>query len=161
MTVNSSGEPVIASYWQTEQDLAPQYRVVWQDGGEWKVRQVGNRSQSFALIGGGTKRIPASRLQILAGDHDELYLVFRDIERGGGISVAVSQDSRYESWSMENIYPLSMGMWEPSFDPIVWQRNHKLHLFGQKVGQGDGETLQAMKPQEVFILEWTPPLYQN
>ncbi len=161
MTINSDGEPVIASYWKADEDESPQYRIIWKQNDTWKSRQVTDRSQSFSLTGGGTKRIPISRPQILAGDHEDLYLVFRDFARGGGITVATSADKYYKNWSFTNIYDTSIGLWEPTFDPVMWKSERELHLFGQKVGQGDGETLEKMEPQEVFILEWIPPLYKK
>ena len=156
MTVNSKGEPVIASYWKPAGAAAPQFHIVWQDGGLWNTRQVSRRSLDFSLSGGGTKRIPISRPKILAGTENELYLVYRDFERGGGISVAVSQDRDYRSWAVRDIYTSDMGLWEPTYDPIVWRQKNELHLFGQRVGQGDGETLEEIDPQTVFILEWAP-----
>lgn len=50
-----------------------------------------------------------------------------------------------------------MGLWEPSYDPVAWQRNGELHLFYQVVGQGDGETLEAVAPQVVGALEVPHP----
>ncbi|MDR8392878.1 BNR repeat-containing protein [Aliifodinibius sp. S!AR15-10] len=161
MTVNRSGEPVIASYWSVENESTPQYRIVWKDGNQWKSRQVSNRQDSFSLSGGGTKRIPISRPQVLAGTNNELHVVFRDFEQGSGITVATSHDEQYQDWILDNIYEPSVGMWEPSYDPVMWQQNQELHLFGQKVGQGDGETLEELVPQEVFILEWVPSLSRN
>ena len=161
MTVNDRGEPVIASYWRPSGDEAPQFHIVWRDSVQWKVRQVGQRSLDFSLSGGGTKRIPISRPAVLAGAHNEVYLVYRDFEHGGGITVAVSQDDGYDDWKMHEIYTPEIGLWEPTYDPVIWQMEHELHLFGQKVGQGDGETLEDVEPQEVFILKWIPPFYRQ
>jgi hypothetical protein len=38
----------------------------------------------------------------------------------------------------------------------LWQRDGVLHLFKQRVGQGEGETLEDVPPQMVSVLEWTP-----
>ena len=45
-------------------------------------------------------------------------------------------------------------MWEPTFDQNLWNRRRELHLFVQKVGQGDGERLEDVAPQMISILEW-------
>lgn len=161
MTITDSGEPVIATYWKPKGASAPQFHIVWQDKDQWKIRQAGKRSQSFSLSGSGTKRIPVSRPQILSGSNNDLYLVFRDFERGGGISVAISSDPNHKQWTVQDIYAAPVGMWEPSFDPVIWVRKRELHLFAQKVGQGDGETMENIEAQEVFILKWTPPLYRD
>jgi len=38
----------------------------------------------------------------------EVVMIFRDSERGDRVSFAMSTES--------------VGMWEPSYDPVVWQR---------------------------------------
>lgn len=159
MTVDSEGRPVIATYWKPQNDDSPQYHIVWKEAGDWRVSQVTNRKSSFSLSGGGTKRIPISRPQIVGGDTQDLYVIYRDFERGGGISVAQSADSNYQIWDISDIHTGSVGMWEPTFDPQAWKKHRELHLFVQKVGQGDGETLEDIPPQTVNILKWIPELY--
>jgi len=156
MTVDAAGRPLIATYWRPAGSEVPQYQLVWYDGAEWHARQVGQRTMPFRLSGGGTKRIPMSRPQVLAGRDGAVYLVFRDFERGGGISVAVSTDPDRAVWEVRDLYTPSVGLWEPSYDPVVWQRYGQLHLFSQRVGQGDGETLEDVPPQPISILEWHP-----
>lgn len=156
MTINSAGEPVIATYWKLGGNSSPQYHIVWQDGNEWRSRQITQRNSPFSLSGGGTKRIPISRPQIVAGHNQRLYVIYRDFERGGGISVATSTDPDYREWNIADIYSDSVEMWEPTYDPQAWNEYGKLHLFVQKVGQGDGETLEELEPQPVSILEWKP-----
>ena len=55
-----------------------------------------------------------------------------------------------------NIYHDSVEMWEPTYDPHAWKEYGELHLFVQKVGQGDGETLEELDPQPISVLEWVP-----
>jgi hypothetical protein len=47
-------------------------------------------------------------------------------------------------------------MWEPSYDTEMWKRSKILHIYAQKVGQGDGEKLESIPPQMISILEWKP-----
>ena len=138
MTINSEGEPVIATYWLPDNSAAPQYNIIWQNSGEWTVRQISNRNLSFSLSGGGTKRIPISRPQIITGENQQLHVIYRDFEQGGGISVATSTHPDYREWDVMNIYHDSVEMWEPTYDPHAWKEYGELHLFVQKVGQGDG-----------------------
>jgi hypothetical protein len=49
-----------------------------------------------------------------------------------------------------------VGSWEPSYDTERWKKDRVLHLFVQRTGQGDGETLEELAPQPVYILEWKP-----
>jgi hypothetical protein len=48
------------------------------------------------------------------------------------------------------------GVWEPTCDDVLWQRERRLHPFHQVIGDGDGETLENFPPQTVSILEWKP-----
>lgn len=161
MTVDSEGSPVIATYWRPEDTDSPQYHIITKKSNEWIARQVTNRENSFSLSGGGTKRIPISRPQIIAGDSRDLYMIFRDFERGGGISIARSTNSSYENWQISDIHTTSVGMWEPTYDRQAWENRRELYLFVQNVGQGDGETLEDIPPQKIFLLKWIPELYIN
>ncbi|MBW3637107.1 MAG: BNR repeat-containing protein [Armatimonadetes bacterium] len=156
MTVDANDRPVIATYWRDQNSEVPQYRVVWHDGQRWQSSVAGNRTLGFRLSGGGTKRIPISRPQVVAGAGNRIYVIFRDEERNSGISVAVSQDVARKEWRVVDLLKESVGSWEPSYDPEMWKRAGTLHLFVQRVGQGDAETLEDLPPQEVSILEWSP-----
>jgi hypothetical protein len=119
------------------------------------MSQVSERTRPFRLGGGGTKRIPLSRPLVVAAN-GRVHVVYRDEERGRGVVVATSSDSMRARWRIETIHADDVGMWEPTHDPVLWQRDRRLHLFVQRVGQGDGETLEAVPPQPVSILEWKP-----
>ena len=156
MTVDRLGRPVIATYWREEGAAVPQLRVVWHDGAVWRSSQVGERRLAFRLSGGGTKRIPLSRPQVLATRRGEVLVVYRDAERGGGITLARSGDAARERWTATDLMSASVGQWEPTYDIDRWRASNTLSLFVQRVGQGDGETLEQMAPQPVRVLEWTP-----
>lgn len=155
MTVDSKGHPLIATYWRDADSDVPQLRLVSHDGGRWRVSQVGSRTTPFRLAGGGTKRIPLSRPQVLAGRAGVL-VVYRDAERGGGITVARSRDASHAYWTVGELLGSSLGQWEPTYDLARWRRNGTLSLFVQRVGQGDGESLEDVAPQLVRVLDWTP-----
>ena len=156
MTVNVAGRPMIATYWRAAGSEVPQFQLVWHDGARWHASQVGARTTPFRLSGGGTKRIPISRPQVLAGRGGAVYVVFRDAERGGGITVARSTDAAHARWSLSTLLATSVGQWEPTYDPELWRASERLALQVQRVGQGDGESLENVAPQMVSILEWTP-----
>jgi hypothetical protein len=161
MTADARGRPYIATYWRPEGNTVPQYMVVYHDGSSWRKTQVTMRTTAFTLSGGGTKRIPISRPQILAetaGGKMKAYVIFRDQERGNRVSVAVSDDLARGRWQIHDLTRDSVEMWEPSYDTELWARSRVLHLFVQKVGQGDSETMENMPPQPVSILEWKPKL---
>jgi len=156
MTVDSRGHPVIATYWRPEGADVPQYHLVRFDGSSWRTTQVGARRTPFTLSGGGSKRIMISRPKVLIDSRGRTYIIFRDAERGNRVSVVVSGGHGYDEWVVRDLYAGDVGFWEPAYDTALWNRENILHLFVQRVGQGDAETLEDVPPQPVYVLEWKP-----
>jgi hypothetical protein len=156
MTTDANDHPLIVTYWRDQNSEVPQFRLVWFDGTKWQSSQVAERTLAFRLSGGGTKRIPISRPLVLAGKNNAVYVIFRDEERKYAVSAAISDDAAHAKWRVVDLETDAVGAWEPTYDPTVWKRDGVLHLFLQRVGQGDAETLENVPPQEVSILEWTP-----
>ena len=156
MTVDAEAHPYIATYWRAVGTDVPQYQLVWHDGTKWRQSQVSQRTQAFRLSGGGTKKIPISRPQIVAGKDGAVHVIFRDEELGNGISVASSTDRAHADWTIVDLLQQRVGAWEPTFDSNLWAQKGELNLFVQRVGQGDAETLENVPPQDVSVLEWTP-----
>ncbi len=152
MTTNKKGEVYIASYWREKDSETPQYHVVYWNKKEWNSVNLNFRSTPFTLKGGGTKRIPISRPQIVARNN-EVYLFFRDEERGAKVSVAKCRDISKNRWNIYDLTDFSVGSWEPSYDTEVWRKDGKLHLFVQTTEQIDGEGKADIPPQEVMVLE--------
>lgn len=159
MFADSQGRPYIATYWRLIGTKVPQYHLIFHNGEQWQQLQISNRSTPFSLSGKGEKRVPISRCQIFAdsnGPTDKVYILFRDIERKDRVSVAICDDLREKSWRYEDLTDYEVGMWEPSYDTELWKNTKTLHVFLQKVGQGDGGALEDVSPQEISILEWKP-----
>lgn len=159
MYADAEGRPYIATYWRPEGTTVPQYHVVYHDGRQWQSRQVSDRQTPFSLSGGGTKKIPISRPQVVVnskGGKKAVYVVFRDIERNDYVSLAQCTDLNKNTWKMADLNAASLGNWEPSYDTELWKKAKILHLFVQRAGQGDGEKLENIAPQPVYILEWKP-----
>jgi hypothetical protein len=154
--VDRNGHPLIATYWRDAGSDVPQLRLVWHDGQRWRASRVGERALPFRLSGGGTKRIPLSRPQVLASRSGDVIVVYRDQERGGGITIARSTDPSRERWTLRELWPSPVGQWEPTYDIDRWRREGRLSLFVQRVGQGDGESLEDVPAQPVSVLDWTP-----
>lgn len=154
MCADSYGRPYIASYWTPKDSSIPQYHVVYHDGVAWQVKQVTQRNTAFSLKGGGTKRIPMSRPQILVDPDNIVYLVFRDQERDNCVSLAKCEHLATAEWAFRNLTSFAVDMWEPTYDTELWKSRGILHLFVQRVGQGDAETMEDLPPQMVSILEW-------
>lgn len=156
MATDSRGRPHIATYWRAPGENAPHYHIVWQDGEPWHVSRVGKRSLDFTLGGAGTRRLPIARPALAIDDRDRLFVLFRDTQRSDRVSVAISDDDARRHWRIKDLTSTSVGQWEPSFDHPLWQRTGRMHIFVQRCGQGDGETLEHVPPQVVSILEWQP-----
>ncbi|MDP8244754.1 MAG: BNR repeat-containing protein [Candidatus Hinthialibacter antarcticus] len=157
MSANDKSNPYIATYWRPQGSDVPQYHLVFHDGKDWNIRQITNRETPFSIKGGGTRRISISRCQIVVDSQENMdvaYMLFRDVERDNRLSVAISENAQLSGWRFEDLTDFSLGMWEPSYDTEMWKREKKLHVFIQKVGQGDGESIEDIPPQTVSILEW-------
>lgn len=160
MCADGKGRPYIATYFRPKGAKVPQYHLIYHDGSKWHKHQISNRKTPFSLSGGGTKRIPISRPRIVAdssGMTDKAYMIFRDNdEREGRVSVAICEDLSTLEWQFKDLTDFSVGQWEPSYDTEIWDRSKILHIYVQKVGQGDGEGTQDIPPTQVSILEWNP-----
>lgn len=152
MTTDRKGNPYIATYWRAQESNVPQYHVIYQDGEKWHDLNLNFRETPFSLKGGGTKRIPISRPQIVV-DKEKIYLIFRDEERNEKVSVATCEDIKKNEWIIKDFTNFSVGSWEPSYDTELWQRKGRLHLFVQKVIQADGEGKAEVSPEMVQVLE--------
>lgn len=159
MCTDSQGRPCIATYWRPAGSDIPQYHLIYHGGHSWQTQQVTQRITPFDISGTGSRRIPFSRPQILVdtrGKTDKAYMIFRDVERGDKVSVAVCDDLQAQVWRVEDLTDTSVTMWEPSYDTELWQRDYNLHLFVQNTEQGDGEKEVDFPSQDVMILEWKP-----
>lgn len=156
MYADSRGRPYIVTYWADDNKI-PQYQIVYHDGRSWQRQQIGQRTEPFSLSGGGTKRIPISRPQVVVerkGRRAHVIVVFRDAERGSRVSIAATSNLfRRGHWQIEDLTDFPVGAWEPTYDTELWRQEGRLQLFVQRTGQGDGERLEEVVAQEVVVLE--------
>jgi hypothetical protein len=66
MTADAAGRAVHRDILPPEGTEVPQYQLIYRDGTGWHIQQVGELKTPFRLGGGGTKRNPISRPQILS-----------------------------------------------------------------------------------------------
>lgn len=156
MAADEEGNPYIVTYWA--EDSIPQYHVIYHDHNGWKKTSPGNRKTSFHLGGGGTKRIPISRPQLLINSEEgpiKIYIIFRDGERGNKVSMAYCSDLSEKGWNIKDLTASGVGQWEPTHDISLWKNFKQLHLFVQKVEQKDGEGVAdgLTTPIQIFQLE--------
>ena len=159
MFADEKGMPYIATYWREANSTVPQYHLVYADGKQWQVQDLGFRKTPFSLSGGGTKRIPIARPQIMVwrkGRNVAAVMVFRDAERSDKVSVALKNDITKGNWQLTDLTAQPVGSWEPSYDTEWWKQKKILQLFVQRVEQVDGEGKANIPPQPVQVLECKP-----
>ncbi|MDF2192301.1 BNR repeat-containing protein [Paraflavitalea sp. CAU 1676] len=159
MYADEQGHPYIATYWREEGSDIPQYHVVYNDEAGWHDRNLAFRTTPFSLKGGGTKRIPISRPQIMVwkqGRMTAAALVFRDAERQDRVSIATIEDLASGAWKLQDLTTEPVGSWEPTYDTEWWKQKKVLQLFVQRVEQVDGEGKANLPPQTISVLEWKP-----
>ncbi|WP_316830108.1 BNR repeat-containing protein [Pedobacter aquatilis] len=159
MYADAKGRVFIAGYWRDLPNDIPQYHIVFNDGKSWKVNALSFRKTPFSLSGGGTKKIPVSRPQIIVWPVNKSYaagILFRDAERGSKASIALNKDIYTNNWQIEDLTSESVGDWEPSYDTELWKDKTILNLYLQNVTQVDGEGKADAKPTAVKVLEWKP-----
>lgn len=159
MCTDSDGHPIIATYFRPKGTAVPQFFVIAHDGKKWLTLQASKRTTAFSLSGGGSKAIPISRPQVLAKSANgktSVSVIYRDLERGSKVSVSHCADLSSGQWTTTDLTDFSVRFWEPSYDHIRWERDGILNLFVQSTGQGDGEQLEAIEPQSIYVLEWMP-----
>lgn len=156
MTADAAGNPYIATYWRDRDSRVPQYRLVWNDGREWKAEQVGDRKSPFSLSGGGTKMIPISRPRLVS-DGRSAHYVFRDSDRGSKVTIASTDNLGSGRWTLRDVTDFPVNAWEPTLDIELWKQSRQLHIFVQPTFQGDGErTVDSAQPTMVRVLQFSP-----
>lgn len=159
MYADENGNPYIASYWREQDSEIPQYFLVYKKDGKWTNSQISQRQTPFSLSGGGTKRIPISRPRMVVNAENgqkKAYLIYRDQEQGNRVSAAICENLDQPEWSFVNLSDEVVDLWEPSYDTELWKSSKQLHIYFQRVEQGDRETTKALEPQVVSVLEWKP-----
>jgi len=159
ITADAQGQPYIATYWRSAGTQVPQYQLIYLAGKAWKTAQISQRTTPFSLSGVGTKKIPISRPQLLVNAQNgktAAYLLFRDAERQDRASILQCPDLSQNQWTAADLTTSTVGNWEPSYDTERWKKEGMLSLFVQRTGQGDGETLENLAPQPVYLVEWKP-----
>jgi hypothetical protein len=159
MCTDENGSPVIATYWRDSGTAVPQYHLLYLKKNKWEQMSFQFRKTSFSLSGAGSKRIPISRPQVLvkgAGTSAEVFLIFRDEERGNRVSVAGIRLSGKKKIRVFDLADEATGSWEPTYDPNLWKEKNILSLFVQNVEQADAEGTSNLPPQMIRVLEWIP-----
>lgn len=157
-TIGPDGKFYTATWWAPDADTGNhlrQYMLIEHDGLQWKTHQVGNRNPE-----NDQKRVPESqspkfslRRPIVMVDKDNrVLLVLSDYQRGGGITIAYSENDRRDDWQFIDLTTERMGRWDPTYDLNRWQRDGILSILYQPSGLGK-------KAEPVSVLEWNARAY--
>ena len=71
----------------------------------------------------------------------------------GRVSANRNTNTKLIRWDYSDLTDFSVESWEPSYDTELWKMSQQLHIFVQKMGQGDGEKLDSLPAQPVYIYE--------
>lgn len=157
MTADRDGNPFIATYYKGKGDSCTQFQIIYQLGdGNWKSSVATDRTLDFELGGVGSRSIPISRPQLMILKHkrkQQLVLIYRDEEQQNNVVLSTTNLARKLKWNSQIISPYPVDRWEPSYDSELLKNKNKLHIYFQKVAQGQAETTIALPPQEVGVLE--------
>jgi len=159
MFADAAEVPFIATYWREKGDSIPQYHIVYKKGGQWITKNLSFRKTAFTFSGGGTRRIPIARPQIIAWTRKQslnVAVIFRDAERKDKVSIAICSDIEKGEWIIKDLTDETVGSWEPTYDTELWKEKEILDLFIQRVEQGDAEGSTNLAPQMIKVLEWKP-----
>jgi rhamnogalacturonyl hydrolase YesR len=163
LAVDEDGQPYLADYWAPEGSDVPQYHLVHHDGTAWQTHAVTARTTPFALAGTGTRRPPLSRAALVTMKGwrrpREVFLVYRDDERGGRIVVSECRDfAKPTAWTVRELTADPVGAWEPSIDLLQWYRFAQVQMLVQQVTQKDGDDRSGApaEPTPVASLVWSP-----
>lgn len=140
ITTDAHGRPYIMSYWSDAPNSPAQFRVVHRSEGAWRTETITQRTETFALAGTGTRRPPISRGVLVVEDSEHApaaHLVYRDDALGGAVLMSTDRLGSGE-WRQRMLTQGSPDAWEPSIDPVQWQRFQQLHLLMQTARQRDG-----------------------
>lgn len=156
MYVDDFGNPYIATYFSKAPSTIPQYFLIYKNQNTWKTTQMSQRQSEFSLGGGGTKKIPISRPQIVVRNNPKMtqaMLIYRDVDFENKAVLTKNAGADFTNWQTEEITSTSLMEWEPSYDTELWKNGKILHLYIQKVEQVDSEGQGTLEPQDVIIQE--------
>jgi hypothetical protein len=157
-TTGPDGHYYLANYWAPHAERGNhlrEYILVEFDGDSWRSHQITSRKSE-----NDNARIPESRLKkfrmsrpvVLVDADNRVLVVFCDYQRGGGVTVAYSEDSACDKWEFIDLTTENMGLWEPMYDPERWKSDGTLSLYYQPCGLGP-------RASDVSVLEWDARRY--
>ncbi|MFN3166200.1 MAG: BNR-4 repeat-containing protein [Phycisphaeraceae bacterium] len=154
--IDAHDRPAIATWWAPHahdavEDHRRQYMYVGHDGAQWFTSQITHRRSD------PNSPVPESQLgvnhmgrpQIVIDDYNRAFVIYKDKDTGGGVSVAYSQADSRDDWEFIQLTTQDLGRFEPTLDRALWDDTRQLHLMVQVM---DGNSNNG--GSDVSILEW-------
>jgi len=148
MTIDAAGRPEIATWWSPEigRGIATrQYMLVWNDGRAWRATPVSRRDALEPNDPVAAKVREMGRPLVLTDRAGRTVVVTRSTAAGRPVSDDSNRVTVYWSndrvhWAHETLSDVNPGVWEPSYDSVMWQAENKLALLFQSSGLGAATT---------------------
>ncbi|MBR1825349.1 MAG: BNR-4 repeat-containing protein [Alphaproteobacteria bacterium] len=155
MTVDEKNNPYIATFWQYNGVL--QYMLLFAENGRWKAADTGIRRSGEIIDGRGTKKLPCARPQILVRRQRgkcKIMLLLRDDEYGGKLLLArVKIKNSAVSHGYDLLTNTALGVYEPMYDILLWQKRRKLSVFVQYASyKEDEEVCRDILSEDIRII---------
>lgn len=154
--IDANDRPAIATWWAPlayadTPDHRRQYMFVGYDGDDWFTSQLTHRRSD------PNTPVPESQLganhmgrpQIVFDDYNRAYVVYKDNDNGGGVTLAYSQAESRDDWEFIQLTTDNLGYYEPTIDRDRWNTDRQLHILLQTI---DGSSSNGGSPMS--ILEW-------
>jgi hypothetical protein len=152
LAIDQDDHPLIGNSYAPraqEQNWTRQYMLAYYDGRAWQTSQITQRTAvepkyPEQFVG------DLARPVVLVDKAGRVLMVIRYKEGNNRVMVAWSRDRR--SWEFLTLDSADMGRWEPTYDPVLWQRENKLDLYYEPCSLG--------KPaSDACVLEWDERAY--
>ena len=152
--LDTNNRPVIGNWWAPQGIGTPiQFFIIWNDGTQWHTNQIGTRTTS-------ENQTWPTRPMVVCDPSNRLWVGFTDPERGSVPTVAWTADPNRATWNFVNLTSQFMGDragtvwggWEFTYDPVIWQRDGKLHALYQSCANATPTT-------QVSVLEFDPAVF--
>jgi autotransporter-associated beta strand protein len=143
--IDAHDRPAIATWWAPRaNDPTPdhrrQYMFVGHNGNDWFTSQITHRRSD------PNSPVPESSLglnhmgrpQIVLDDYNRAYVVYKDNDNGGGVTVAYSQAASRDDWEFLKLTTTDLGYYEPTLDRALWDASRQMHLLTQTIDRDSG-----------------------
>jgi hypothetical protein len=154
MALDSLNRPHIVFYADDANGI-PQYQHLRYDGKAWHHTVLSQRTEDFALMGGGTLQIPISRPDIVLDAQDNAYVIYRgDLSHNRVTATRLAAPHyRYHPANAQALLDQDLGYAEPIIDRSRWAQDHTLTLLLQPNDQPNHDKQHQAQQRTVTLAD--------